>query len=184
MKFRVVTPSLGLAALLLASGGTAFAGKAHQHGVARLDLAVDGGKVAIAVEMPLDGLVGFERAPRTDAERQAAAAALARMRDGGALFRFDAAAQCELVEARVDAPVLEPPAGGAPSGQARASDGHADMDARYTFACAQPARLATLEVMLFETFRRVARVEVQAALPQGQRKAVLRRSARVLKLAD
>ncbi|HMR69005.1 MAG TPA: DUF2796 domain-containing protein, partial [Rubrivivax sp.] len=62
-------------------------------------------------------------------------------------------------------------------------DGHADLDATYTFACAQPARLATLEVGLFDAFRRVERVEVQAALPQGQRKAVLRRSAKVVQLA-
>lgn len=181
MKFGVGSTLRGLAVLGLALCGAAFAGKAHQHGVARLDLAVDGGAVTVAVEMPLDGLVGFERAPRTDAERQAAAAALARMRDGGALLRFDAAAQCRLVESRVQAPMLETPAAAAPNGQS--GDGHADLDASYTFACARPARLATLELMLFESFERIERVEVQAALPLGQRKAVLRRPARVFQLA-
>lgn len=181
MTFGVGSTLRGLAALGLALCGAAFAGKAHQHGVARLDLAVDGGTVTIAVEMPLDALVGFERSPRTGAERQAAAAALARMRDGAALLRLDAAAQCKLVEARVEAPELEQPAAAAPNGDK--GDGHADLDATYTFACAQPARLATLEVGLFDAFRRVERVEVQAALPQGQRKAVLRRSAKVVQLA-
>lgn len=181
MKFGVGSILRGLAALGLVLCGAAFAHKAHQHGVVRIDLAVDGGKVTVAVDMPLDSLVGFERAPRTDAERQAAAAALARMRDGAALLRFDAAAQCELVDARVEAPVLERPAAAAPSGDKDA--GHADLDAAYTFACAQPERLATLEVGLFDAFRRIERVEVQAAMPQGQRKAVLRRSARVFQLA-
>ena len=74
MTFGVGSTLRGLAALGLALCGAAFAGKAHQHGVARLDLAVDGGTVTIAVEMPLDALVGFERSPRTGAERQAAAA--------------------------------------------------------------------------------------------------------------
>ncbi|MCB1546297.1 MAG: DUF2796 domain-containing protein [Hyphomicrobiaceae bacterium] len=81
MTFGVGSTLRGLAALGLALCGAAFAGKAHQHGVARLDLAVDGGTVTIAVEMPLDALVGFERSPRTGAERQAAAAALARQGD-------------------------------------------------------------------------------------------------------
>lgn len=166
-----------LAALLLATAGpAAHAGKPHEHGALKMDVALDGAELGIRLEMPLDSLVGFERAPRTDAERRAAVAALARLRDGAALFKADAAARCTLASATVKAPVLEQPA-------AAAADGHADLDAEYVFRCEQPARLAQLEVLLFEAFGRVERIEVQAVLPKGQRKAVLRRNARTLKLA-
>lgn len=168
------------AAAVLASvlaTGAAWAGKAHEHGVVKLDVAVDGGAVTLVVEMPLDNLVGFERAPRTAAERQAASAALAKMRDGGALFRLDAAAQCQLRSADVKAPLLEAAAG------TTAPDGHGDLDATYVFDCAQPARLAALDVLLFDAFRRVERVQVQAALPHGQRQAVLRSGARRVALS-
>ena len=185
---RAALAGLGLACL----GAAAFAGKAHEHGAVQLDIAVEAAEVSLAVEMPLDSLLGFERAPRSAAERQAAAAALAKMRDGGALFRFDAAAQCTLASATVEAPVLEPAAAsGAAPGAPGASRGapaaaageHADLDARYVFRCAQPARLASLEVLLFDAFPRVARVTVQSVLPHGQHKALLRRGARTVRLS-
>jgi hypothetical protein len=177
MTCRAAIASLGLLCLSAA----AAAGKAHEHGSVQLDIAVEAAEVSLAVEMPLDSLLGFERAPRTQAERQAAAAALAKMRDGAALFRFDAAAQCTLASAKVEAPLLEPAA--TPAAKPAAAGEHADLDASYAFRCAQPARLATVEVLLFDAFPRVARVTVQAVLPHGQHKAVLRRSARTVRLA-
>lgn len=174
---RRARAGLGLLALLTAAGA-AQAHKPHEHGVVKLDVALDGGELTLVVEMPLDSLVGFERAPRTDAERQAAVAALARMRDGAALFRLDAAARCSLRSATVEAPVLE-----AAPGATGPAGGHADLEAVYVFACAEPSRLAALDVRLFEAFRRVDRIDVQAALPGVQRKATLRRAASVLRLA-
>ena len=49
----------------------AWAAPAHVHGEAKLEIVVDGGEFAIRFESPLDGLLGFERAPRTAAEKQA-----------------------------------------------------------------------------------------------------------------
>ena len=61
-----------LAAGLAATALPAWAAKAHQHGVARLDVAVEATRVTLYLDTPLDNLLGFERAPRTDAERKAA----------------------------------------------------------------------------------------------------------------
>jgi hypothetical protein len=197
MTCRVALTGLSL----LCCAAAASAGKAHQHGAVALDLAVEAAEVSLSVEMPLDSLVGFERAPRTQAERQAAVAALAKMRDGGALFHFDAAAQCTLASAKVEAPVLEPAARPAaqpttqpttqtttqpttqPTAKPAAAGEHADLDASYVFRCAQPVRLASLEVRLFDAFPRVERIDVQAVLPHGQRKVVLRRAARTVRLS-
>ena len=118
-----------LAIALSYCAGTAWAaGKAHEHGALKLDVAIEGNKLTIAMEAPLDNLLGFERAPRTDAERKAAADVLARLRNpdkGGPLFALDAAAQCIVGKAEVQAPVLEPGAKSAPK------DEHADLDASY-----------------------------------------------------
>ena len=62
-----------LLALLAVPVGAA-AQHAHEHGRLRLAIAIDGEQLSIALEAPLDSLVGFERAPRTDAERRSAAA--------------------------------------------------------------------------------------------------------------
>jgi hypothetical protein len=155
-------------------------GHAHEHGKVVLELALDGPQLTIELEAPLDSLLGFERAPRTDAERKAAAQVLARLRQpGGAvpLLAPDPAAQCQWVSATVQAPALETPAAGASGG-----DGHADVVASYQFTCAQPGALQNLDVGLFDAFRRIQRLDAQVAGPRGQHKISLKRPARSLKL--
>lgn len=168
-------------AIALSSGmGTAWAAsKAHEHGSLKLDVAIEGNKLTIAMEAPLDNLLGFERAPRTDAERKAAADVLTRLRSmdkGTPLFAVDTAAQCTLGKTEVQAPVLEP--GAKPA----AKDGHADLDASYEFTCAKPDALRTLDVGLFDAYKRIQRIDVQVAGPKGQSKVTLKRPARSVKL--
>lgn len=165
--------SLTLAAL--APTLPAAASKAHVHGVAQLTVAVDGPTLSITLEAPLDGFVGFERAPRSDAERKLAAEALARLKDGAALFKPDAGAGCTLAEASVSAPVLEP--------GAKAGGEHADLDASYVFRCSSPQALRAVDVALFDAFKRLTRIEVQVAGSRAQSKTTLRRPARTVTLA-
>lgn len=150
-------------------------GKAHQHGVAQLDVAVDGLRVSLELDTPLDNLIGFERAPRTDAERDKANAAIGKLRAGETLFRIDAAAGCTLdkVELRSAALQLGPPA--------PTSAEHADLNALYTFNCKAAAKAGFVEVGLFEAFAGLKRIDLQVATPKGQLKATLRRpSSRVV----
>jgi hypothetical protein len=153
--------------------------KPHEHGVVTVDVAVEGNQLNVALQAPLDNLLGFERAPRNEAERRAAAALLARLRDpaqAAVLFNADAAAQCLLRAADVQAAVLE---AGTPTA---APTEHADLEATYQFSCAQPAQLRSLTLALFEVFPRIQRIAVQLAGPKGQSKATLRRPAKLIKL--
>ncbi|MDH5541220.1 MAG: DUF2796 domain-containing protein, partial [Rhizobacter sp.] len=73
--------ALGIGAVALGlSSAAAAAGKAHEHGALRLDVAVEATSVTLQLQAPLDSLVGFERAPRTEAERQRVDQALARLK--------------------------------------------------------------------------------------------------------
>ena len=165
-----------LLALMAALPLCATAQHAHEHGQLRLSIAVDGEQLSIALEAPLDSLVGFERAPRTDAERRNAAAALARLRDAAALFAPDAAARCTAQPVELEAGLLAPGAVGKPGQE------HADLEANYSFRCAQPAQLRALQTSLLEAFPRARRIDVQVAGPRGQRKATLQRPARTIEL--
>lgn len=169
--------SVALAALWLAGWQVPAqaAPHAHEHGVARLSVAVDGNTLSIDLDAPLDGFLGFERAPRTDAERKAAAELLLRLRDAASLFKPDAEAGCKAGEVKVDAPVLEPGAKG--KGE------HADLEAQFIFQCAQPQALRTLDVGLFDAFKRLQRIDVQVAGAKRQSKLTLRRPARSVPLA-
>ena len=78
---------------------------AHEHGIARLGLAVDGTRLTVDLELPAESVFGFERAPRSAEERATAAEALDRLRTGGArLIAFPDGTTCALDSAEVQAP--------------------------------------------------------------------------------
>jgi uncharacterized protein YfcZ (UPF0381/DUF406 family) len=136
----------------------------------RLDVAVEAGRVSFSLETPLDNLLGFEHAPRTDAERAKANAVLAQLRSAAALFRVDAAAGCKLGPVQLVSPAL-----GLGPAPASAKEGHADLDAQFDFACTAGARAGFVEVGLFDAFPALKRIELQVVTPKGQMKATLRR---------
>jgi hypothetical protein len=169
---------IGLAVAAVACAPQAWAGKAHQHGVAQLDIGVEPGRVTFLLEMPLDSLVGFERAPRNDAERAQIEAALARLRSAATLFRIDPAAQCTPGPVVLQSAVL-----GLGTAAAAPKEGHGDVEASVEFACKDAAKAGFAEVGLFEAFPRLTRVDVQTATPRGQMKATLKRPVSRVPLA-
>lgn len=166
-----------IALLMLAAGlaWPAWAGKAHEHGAARLDVALDGGTLTLALQTPLDGLLGFERAPRNAAEQRQADAAIATLRAADRLFAIDPAARCQLASVVLTSAPLK--LGDAPP---RPQDGHADLDGEFVFRCASAP--GWIDAGLFRAFPRLARIDVQVAAPKGQRKLVLKRPAQRLEL--
>lgn len=174
--------SLPLALAAFAMHGPVLAHKAHEHGAATLDLAVEAGRVTVELDAPLDGLVGFERVPRTDAERKTVDAAVAALRQPDVLIRIDPESRCTPKGVELTAPKLG--LGGTPAaaGAGGAGDEHADLQARYAFECLGRAP-AFVEVGLFEAFRRLSRIDVQWVTPKAQGKASLKRPAKRVELA-
>jgi hypothetical protein len=144
-------------------------GHAHVHGIAKMDIAVEAKKISVSFESPLDNLVGFERVPRTDGERQRATEAAARLRAGDALFRFDAAAGCKLSHVELTSAALK-----LGKSEGAAKDDHADLAAEWQFDCVDASRAAYVDVGLF-AFNPLKRVQVQLALPKAQFKRELKR---------
>ncbi len=196
------------AALLALTGGipeTAAAGPAHQHGTARLTVAIDARSLTIELETPLDGVLGFEHAPRTERHKTQVREMAQRLARGGSLFAPAPGAACALVRFEAHSPVLPPallsggdPGSGsaavrtAPSDRSVASDRsghaghthrteHADLEARWTFACAHPAQLRQIDVRLFDAFPRLQRIDVEIAGPSTQSGARLTRAQRVVR---
>lgn len=135
----------------------AHAGKGHVHGEGKLDVSIEKDSITLALELPLDAAVGFERAPKTDQEKAALTTAQKALRDP-ALFRPTPAAQC----------TAQPPQVTMPAFDGKQGDGHGDIDATYRFRCAAPAALKSVETTLFKSFKRLYRVEAQRVGPTGQ----------------
>jgi hypothetical protein len=138
----------------------AHAAPAHVHGEARLEISVDREELVITLESPLDGLLGFEHAPRNAAERQAVQAMAAKLENLNQIFVLTAAAQCVSSGVELESPVL---------GGKSAPGGHNDLEARYTWRCAKPEALRDVATGLLGVFPRLQRIVVEFAGPQGQR---------------
>lgn len=72
---------------------------AHVHGLAQASLVVDGGSLALELTVPGMDLVGFEHAPRDDAQRARIAAALATLEASAQWLAFEPAGACEVTVA-------------------------------------------------------------------------------------
>jgi hypothetical protein len=145
---------------------------AHQHGVAELEVVLEGRRLAVELTGPLDNFAGFEHAPRNGAQRAALERALDVLRDPERVVALPAAGGCTLVASEIANPFV------AGTGKA----GHADLSASYQFDCAEPAALKRLELRLFETFPRLKKLGAAVAGPGGQKGAELTRARAGLSL--
>jgi hypothetical protein len=96
-----------VAVLALSFSVAASAQHAHEHGIADLRVAVDGGTLLIEFDSPLANLVGFEHAPRTEEQHRALAALKKQLSSPEALVVLPAAAGCKLVETELEIPGLD-----------------------------------------------------------------------------
>lgn len=164
----------GLLALSMTALGLAQAHgpAAHVHGEVELGIAVEGPAIVIEMRTPLDNLVGFERAPRNDVEKNTVDQTLSRLRAADHLFRIDPAGSCKLGPVTLDAPVLGtgPAAGGA-------KDEHAEMLASFAFNCTAADRVKFIELDLFKAFPRMRQIDAEIVTAEGQHKRSLKRPA-------
>ena len=147
--------------LLVFATGSAHAAKGHVHGAGTLDVSIDKGRISLALALPLDATTGFEHAPKTPQERAALENAGKILNDASSLFIPSPAAQCTLKAATVALPF-------AADKKTAADSGHADIEASYTFECANAAELKTIDTTLFKHFKRLYRLEARRIGPSGQ----------------
>jgi hypothetical protein len=148
---------------------------AHQHGAASLQVSLDGRALHITLEGPSDNLLGFEHAPRNDAEKQTVARAESQLKKPVQLVGTPPAAECQPQPARVD---MKLPAAG--SGET-----HSEVEAEWRWDCGKPDALTQVDVSgLFKAFPRLKQLKVQVVTARGQKTAVLKPGAARLKIAS
>ena len=190
-----------LATLSLMTAGLAVtvakAEDAHVHGEAILQLVIDDSGALATFKSPAADIVGFERHPETDAEKQAVADALARLSDFTALFTLPEAAGCTIDHAHAD---FEVEAAGDDhedhdhheegeehhddheghdehehhdEDEMQAEAGHAEFHAEFEMTCADTSSLTSLQTSVFDLFPSLEALEVEAVTPAGQSGAEL-----------
>ncbi len=185
------------AALWLAAAANAAAAAerdldAHVHGVAKLNVAIEGETVEMELIAPGADIVGFEHEPESPRDKAAVTAAARSLEDGAGLFVFPREAGCRLVEAKIESGLLEddhaeeeahgngPEHGEEHGGEE--DEAHAEFHAQYRFSCAHPDRLSHVDVRFFEQFPSGRELEAQTNSPRGQSAQELTASSTRLKL--
>ncbi len=121
----------------------------HAHGVAELLIALSGNDIAIELRSPAFNILGFEYAPKTDAEFARLDGSITLL-EAASFLEFNADADCQLASAEITQTTQD------------TTLSHSDFDAIYRLDCAQPDRIALLDVSrLFETFTNIERIDVQ-----------------------
>ena len=74
----------------------------HEHGHGALDIVLEGEELVAELRIPAVNVVGFEHAPRDDAEREAVHEAVVRFANAAAVLVPAADAECEIEDAEVE----------------------------------------------------------------------------------
>lgn len=168
---------------------------AHEHGVGRMDVAVEKDSVAIDLDSPAVNFIGFEHEPGDAKEKAVLDEAVADLKRGDALMAFSPAAHCTQKRVRVSSSLLgdggeaghddhdhEEDAdhhheGEAAHGHDHHDEGdsdehehdHADINVTWEVTCAHLEKLREIDFSgLFRRFTGTRSLRVQAALPNGQ----------------
>ncbi len=185
-------PSTLLPLSLLTAGfaiTVANAQDAHVHGEAILQLVIDDTGALATFQSPAANIVGFERQPESDSQKQTVADAISQLSNFPALFTLPTAAGCTVDDAHAD---FEVEAAGADhddhdedemkagadhddhdEDEMKAEAGHAEFHAEFELTCANTSNLTSLQTNLFDLFPSLEALEVKVVTPSGQAGAEL-----------
>jgi len=168
--------SLLLAAAMIALASPAEAQKkrqldAHQHGHGTLNIAIEGNRVTMELEVPGADIVGFEHAATTSAQKNTISAAKTKLADPLQLLKLSAAANCRLQEANVEIVTGAEADRDSKAGKhASKESSHSEFRALYGLECTAPDKLAGIEFAYFNTFKEAKELEVNLTTSKGQTK--------------
>jgi hypothetical protein len=155
--------------------------EAHEHGVAHLNVALEGNDLYIEFTSPAANIVGFEHQPRTHNQKDAVKAAVSKLHEGDVLFTLSAGSKSKLVKSSVVTDIDKDTDHHSESEHVHGEKGHhgqgqhhnkknsqtdeherhSEFKAEYHFVCKKPDRLLQIDVKLFSVFPGIEHIEVQ-----------------------
>jgi hypothetical protein len=162
--------------------------KAHVHGVAQINVALEDDQLYIEFTSPGANIVGFEHQPKTEEQKIAVHEAIATLKAGEKLFVMAPSAGASLMESDVDTGMkidtgsesedrheheardhrAEKQKHNAEHQKENEHEQHSEFKAVYRFACKAPDKLSHMDVMLFRIFKGIEHIKVQILTPKKQ----------------
>ncbi|MCP4010491.1 MAG: DUF2796 domain-containing protein [Proteobacteria bacterium] len=183
----------GLSVAISIATSMAAAQSAHVHGEGRVNIAIDGNNIFMALESPGADIVGFEHEARTSDEKAAVNQALAKLGDPMLLMRFTADASCEVRRASSE---IEGEHDEHEGEEHSEHDEHEDEEhaehegeeehgafvAEYEFECAHIGALDFIEFTYFSQFSNSQSLDIVLIDGSGQRREEIDRANPMLQL--
>lgn len=129
----------------------------HEHGVAQINVAVEGDTVYIEFSSPAANIVGFEHSPSTREQKESVKESIKLLKTGEILFQLSPEARGKLTESMAETDIGEEHHDATEHEHER----HSEFEAEYRFVCEKPEKLAHIDVVLFRFFSGIERIEVQ-----------------------
>ncbi|MFK3819649.1 DUF2796 domain-containing protein [Pseudomonas sp. NPDC089407] len=144
---------------------------AHEHGVAKLNVVLDGNTLELEMDSPAMNLVGFEHAASSEADKAKVAAVRQQLEQPLKLFGLASAAGCKEDQQALESPLFGDAAKADDDGdEHEKGHAHSDINAHYQLNCATPGKLAQIDLApLYKAFPATQKINVQLIGPNGQK---------------
>lgn len=148
---------------------------AHAHGVGRLNIAIEGKRVLMELEIPGADIVGFEHEASTAPQKATVNRAKEVLEGALNVFKLPAEARCKLAEAKVA--VHSGEGNEHNHGEAASKtevqrqgegDSHSEFRAKYTIDCSAPEKFTGINFRYFELFATARELDVNLVTADGQ----------------
>lgn len=133
----------------------------HVHGMATLDIVMDGQELMIHLQSPLMNFSGFEYQPETEQEKAIYQDLLQQLEMLDTLLKVQGSS-CVAESIAVEDPYA-----------VQNKAGHADVVVSYFLRCEDPQNITGLKINLFDIYNRLETLQVQIVLPVGQQQLEL-----------
>jgi hypothetical protein len=133
----------------------------HVHGIAEMNIVVEGNTVIVEFRAPAEGVMGFEHEAKSDADKKNRDAAVKFIKDRfGEMVIFDkklgcAPASAEVVVAQTDDGTKEP------KGDAKRSGEHREVRAHHNFSCQSDPAGSRVRFGVSKAFPNIHELKVQ-----------------------
>lgn len=190
-----------MAAAPVEAEGMTRSAEAHVHGHGTLNIAVEGQRVLMELEVPGADVLGFEHAAESEAEKSALKRALADLQRPMSLFVLPDAAGCRVQVAEVAVAAHEEHHENEHEHEKHAEhaaekahadedaehaeaheDGHREVHAEYALHCTAPSAIDSIRFVYFDRFARAEELDVNLITANGQRSFEVTRARPVLGL--
>lgn len=156
----------------LVSAPLAASPHTHAHGKGEMEITVQDGSIRAIFRTPMDSLLGFEHAPKTEAQKTAVAQLKIKLSKPTLFFEPTPAAQCVAGASEASSTLF--------TGQV--SGGHSDLEYRFSFKCANVQALKNIDALLFADYPRLHEIRAVLVDNKGQRSVALKKRNRTIPL--